>query len=289
MYTGVDMLTIAKIIKDNVGGYEATAPVLFPINSIDLKEENAVSAVVKDGRNVGTYAIATEPAIKINTKSINPAFLNDIFHNEEQPAFFDSGINQPNFYTLGYRVKKNNGSYDYCNYLKGVIEVNPKDVNNESGVIESITFKPLTTNHVFDYNGKPCRYMVVNNTAKDIQPDAWLNTVWTPDNLLPVPAPAIDIVAEASGGVAVVMRAVRPNDTIRYTTDGTTPTLESPIYTEPLTVEMGAVVRAIECAECKAVSPVATALAMQKCAMPELVIKCETPIITVYGELVIYI
>lgn len=280
MYTGVDLLTISKIKNDNAGVYEASAPVLFPINSIDLTEENAVSPVIKDGRNVGTFAIRTAPVIKINTGSISPDFLNEVLQGEEYPAFFDNGINQPNYYALGYRVKKNDGSFDYCNYLKGVIEVNPKDIDGAGGAIESITFKPLTTNHIFDYNGKPCRFMVVNNTVKDVHPEAWLNTVWTPDNLLPVPAPAVDIVDENAGVVTVAMRAVRPTDVIRYTTDGTTPTLDSPVYTEHLKVGLGAVIRAIECAECKNVSPVTTALAMQKCAMP---------IITVYGELVIYI
>ena len=289
LYTGVDLLTLSRVTEDSPARYSADKPIELPVSSIDFMEQGAFNPVYKDGKERGAFAVGFEPSIKINTKAISPDLLSGILNSGEEPALFDSGLSKPSYYALGFRVKKNNGSYDYCNHLKGVIEVAPKDVNVEGAVVESLTFKPMTTEHVFDYNGKPCRSLVVNNTAKDVTPAGWLSRVWTPDNLLPVPAPAVDLGEAEGGAVAVTMRAVRSTDVVRYTTDGTTPTLESPVYTAPLAVPFGSVIRAIECAECNNVSPVTTALAIQKCAMPQLVIKCETPIITIYGELVIYV
>ena len=260
IYNGVDLFTIAKVIEDSGERYEAETPVLLPVSSIDIPEEGNYTPVYKDGEVINAYAIGAQQEIKVNTKAIAPEFLNQILNGKEEPAFFDTGIHETNFYALGFKLSLYDGSYTYFSYLKGTIKVNSKSIETKQGtraIVESITFNPLTTNHKFTYNGKPCRKVEVNTKKHKVIESGWLSIVWTPNNFLPVPAPIVEATATA-GNIEITMLSLRNSDTVRYTLDGTTPTLESEVYSEPILINEPTTVKAIECAICKHKSTVST-------------------------------
>lgn len=260
IYDGVDLFTIAKVIEDTGERYEAETPVMLPVSFIDIPEEGSYTPVYKDGEVINAYAIGIQQEIKVNTKAIAPEFLNDILNGKEEPAFFDTGINDTNFYALGFRLSLYDGSYTYYSYLKGTIKVNSKSIETKQGtiaVVESITFNPLTTRHKFTYNGKPCRKVEVNTNKHKVFESGWLAIVWTPDNFLPVPAPIVEATA-TEGNIKITMLSLRNSDTVRYTLDGTTPTLDSEVYSEPILLNGATTVKAIECATSKHTSAVST-------------------------------
>ena len=267
IYNGVDLFTIAKVIEDTGERYEAETPALLPVSSIDLPEEGNFTSVYKDGEVINAYAIGTEQEITVNTKAIAPEFLNDILNGKEEPAFFDTGINNTNFYALGFRLSLYDGSYTYYSYLKGTIKVNSKSIETKQGttaVVESITFKPLSTKHKFTYNGKACRKIEVNTNKHNVVESGWLAIVWTPDNFLPVPAPIVEYTQTVDGTIEVALFSVRPTDVVRYTTDGTTPTLESEVYTEPIKLKNATAIKAMECATCKHTSTIVSIGVVEK-------------------------
>lgn len=259
LYTGVDLFTLSKVIEDSRERYEAETPTVFPVASVSLPEEGGFSYVVKDGLIRNAYAIGSDPTITIETGAISPNYLNEVLNGSEEPAFFDNGISETNYYAMGFRLLMADGSYNYYSYPKGTITVDSKTIQTKQGttaVVENITFKPLVTNHVFDLTGKPSRKILVNTNRYAVNSAGWLAMVWTPDNFLPVPAPVVEItaLAETENTATVAMYSLRSADTVHYTTDGTTPTADSPVYTEPITVAGGTVVKAVECATCKTLS-----------------------------------
>ena len=259
LYTGVDLFTIAKVKEDNRSIYEAEKPVMLPVASVELPEEGSFTAVYKDGEAINAYATGTDQEIKINTTAIAPDLLNEILNGKEEPALIDTATAGTNYYSLGFRLSLYNGSYTYYSFLKGTISIDAKTIDTKQGtsaIVESITFKPLVTNHNFAYNNKPCRKLAVNTKKHNVDVEGWLAIQWTPDEFLPVPAPIIEI-AGTSDGIEVAILSIRSTDTVRYTLDGTTPTLESKEYTEPIILNKATTIKAIECATSKHISAVA--------------------------------
>lgn len=260
IYTGVDLLTIAKVLVDSREEYRAETPELIPVASIEIPEEGNYTIVYKDGEAINAYSIVSEQELTAETKAIDPAFLSGILNGKEEAFFIDTGTSETNYYAIGFRLKLYDGSYTYFSYPKCTISISSKSIETEqetNAVLESITFKPLTTNHKFKFNGKPCRKVEVNTFKHNVIESGWLAIVWTPDNFLPIPAPIIEVNLVQSK-IEITMLSMRSGDEIRYTTDGTTPTIESNVYSEPIIVEEPTILRAIECATCKHTSAVAT-------------------------------
>ena len=262
IYDGVDLLTIAPILQDDLTGYEAGERTLIPVNSIDIPEEGKKKPIVKDGYIVGFYKVGSEQSLTINCGAIAPELLNALLYKESN-VVVDTGLNDINYFALGFRLLLDDGSYTYYCYQKGTITINSKSVETKQGTtatIESIVFTPAVTKHKFAYNNSPSRKIVLNTKTHNVNVAGWLAIVWTPNNLLPIPQPTIKLEkATENGAVKVELLTARATDTIYYTTDGTTPTLESTQYTEPITVSEQTVIKAIECATCKHTSAVIVA------------------------------
>ena len=262
IYTGVDLFTIAKVIEDNAGAYEATAPFQLPISSIDIPEEGAYTSVYRDGEAIGAYGIGADQTIKINTKAINPEALAELLNGAEEPAFIDTGLADTKYYAIGFRLALDTGSYTYYSYLKGTISINSKSIETRQGTgatVESISFKPLVTAHRFTYNNKACRKIAVNDRAHNVVAAGWLATVWTPDNFLPIPSPSIIINEELDRTMTATIEPYMAGDTATYTLDGIAPTVDSAEYKEPIKIDRKAcsVIKAVECSTCKHTSAVA--------------------------------
>lgn len=258
IYKGVDLLTIARVVEDSGARYEAEAPAVFPVASVSIPDEGGFTIVSKDGESRNAYAIGAEQTLTIETQAISPDFINAILYGGEEPAFFDSGLPETNYFALGFRLSMADGSHTYYSYQKGTITVNSKSVQTAQGTsatVESITYTPVVTDHVFLKTGKPSRKIVVNSNRHSVNVAGWLAIVWTPDNFLEVPAPTLNA-REENGAYIVTMSTPRGTDGIYYTLDGTTPTLESPVYKEPLTLQGGAIIKAVSCAVCKNTSGV---------------------------------
>ena len=262
LFTGVDLLTLTKVLEDSRERYETATPSNdLPVSSIDLPDEGKYRTVYKDGMAIKVYPIGADQTIKIATASISPDVLETILNGREDSAYIDIGLSGVNYYALGFRLKNDNGTYDYYSFLKGVITVNTKTVETMQGTsvtVEGITYYPLITRHSFAYNGKPCRKIVANSQKHNIIEAGWRAIQWTPDTFLPVPAPLITI-EEKGKAVEVTVLSQRPSDTIYYTIDGTIPTLESAQYIAPFTVEENTKIKAIACAPSKHISAVAVA------------------------------
>lgn len=289
LYTGVDMLILAKVIQDDAGGYEATTPVELPVASVNTGNEGNITPVYKDGNIINFYPVGAEQDITIETQAISPDLLTAFFYGEEGAdagAYIDTGIHGVNHYALGFRFKLTDGSYTYYSYPKGTILINSKSVksndNSATAIVESIIFKAMPTIHKFEYNGKPCRKLIVNTNRHAVNPDGFKAIVWTPNNLLPVPAPILSIEEEA-GTAYVVARAVRDYDTVALTTDGTTPTTETEPYTAPVAVNARMTVKAVECSTCKHTSGVAVMnVAEYVLLAPMITIEDNAGVVTVY-------
>ena len=178
LYTGVDLFTIAKVKEDNRSIYEAEKPVMLPVASVELPEEGSFTAVYKDGEAINAYATGTDQEIKISTTAIAPELLNEILNGKEEPALIDTGTAGANYYALGFRLSLYDGSYTYYSFLKGTISIDPKTIETKQGtsaIVESITFKPLVTNHNFAYNNKPCRKLAVNTKKHNVLQEVHLS------------------------------------------------------------------------------------------------------------------
>lgn len=260
IYTGVDLLTIAPILQDDIAGYKAGQPALIPVSSVDIPEEGKSKAIVKDGYVIGFHKIGSEQAITINCAGIAPSLINTLLYSESN-ILIDSGLNDINYFALGFRILQSDGSYTYYSYQKGTIRVNAKTIETKQGTtatVESITFSPAVTKHNFAYNGKPSRKIEINTTSHVVNVAGWLAMAWTPDSFLPVPQPIISI--KQQGGRAIVsLTAVNINDTVHYTLDGTIPTVESAIAENTFVVETGTIIRAVEYTPCLRSGAIATA------------------------------
>lgn len=287
LYTGVDMLILAKVIQDDAGGYEATTPVELPVASVNTGNEGNITPVYKDGNIINFYPVGAEQDITIETQAISPDVLNAFFYGEEgAEAYIDTGIHGVNYYSLGFRFKLTDGSYTYYSYPKGTILINSKSVksndNSATAIVESIIFKAMPTIHKFEYNGKPCRKLIVNTNKHAVNPDGFKAIVWTPNNLLPVPAPILSIEEEA-GTAYVMARAVREEDIVVLTTDGTTPTTETEPYNAPVPVNARMTVKAVECSTCKHTSGVAVMnVAEYVLLAPTITVEDNAGVVTVY-------
>ena len=288
IYTGVDLLTISKVLVDSREEYRAETPEQIPVASIEIPEEGNYTIVYKDGEAINAYSIGSEQELTVETKAIDPAFLSGLLNGKEEAFFIDTGTSGTNFYAIGFRLKQYDGSYIYFSYPKCTISISSKSVETEqgtNGVIETIVFRPLTTIHRFKFNGKPCRKVEVNTKKHNVIESGWLSIVWTPDNFLPVPAPIIEATG-TSENIEVTLMALRSGDTVRYTLDGTIPTLESDVYTEPIILTKATTVKAIECATCKHTSAVAVKEIKAKAPIIEIIANGETITAEIYSNTV---
>ena len=261
IYTGVDLLTIAPVLQDDIADYKAGQPALIPVSSVDIPEEGKSKAIIKDGYVIGFHKIGSEQTITINCAGIAPDLINNLLYSESN-ILIDSGLNEINYFALGFRILQSDGSYTYYSFQKGTIKVNAKTIETKQGTtatVESITFAPVVTKHKFAYNGKPSRKIVINTNSHVVNVAGWLAIVWTPNNFLPIPQPSIEVVEISANTAKVSLLQARTTDTIYYTTDGSNPTLESAQYIAPFTVEENTKIKAIESSTCKHISAVAVA------------------------------
>lgn len=261
LFTGVDLLTLSQVLEDSRERYTAATPgAEIPVASIEPPGEGSFQTVYKDGMAINSYPVGSDQSFKISVAAIAPDELQKIL-NDEEGAYIDTGLSSIKHYALSFRIRRNDGSFDYYAFLKGNIIINAKTVETRQGTaatVDSITYTPLTTRHIFAYNGAPCRKMILNDRRDGVIESGWRAVQWTPDSLLPVPAPLISL-EDLGESVKVVLAPVREGDIVRYTIDGTTPTLESPVYEAPFTVTLSATIRAIACSPSMHVSAVAEA------------------------------
>lgn len=246
LHTGVDLLTLARVRQDDLAGYAAAAPVVLPVNSIDLPEEGSGKAIYKDGHVIGFHNTGKEQSITINCAAISPAVLSGLLY-DENPVFIDTGLNRINYFALGFRLLQDDGSYDYYSYLKGTIKVDAKSIETRQGTaatIERITFMPAVTSHRFEANSQPCRKISFNSKDKPVDVAGWLSMVWTPDVFLPVlPPPVIEISSGYDVGTVTILTDER-GAIIRYTTDGSEVNGASPIYSGPFEMTRNGIIKA---------------------------------------------
>lgn len=261
VYKGVDLLTLAKVQEDSQTDYKAEAPALIEVASIDIPEDGGTATVYKDGEAVNAYAIGSDAALKISTRAVSPDFLQMVLNGIQDTAFIDTGMTKTAFYALGFRLLLEDGTHTYWSWLKGTLSVDSKSVETEQGTageIEGLTFKPLVSLHEFDYNGKPCRKLVVYDKTHAVTEDGWLSKVWTPDDFIPVPAPTISVAEQFDRSVIATITPAEADLGITYTLDGTDPTMRSLPYSKPFKVERDSVIKAIAYSQSHHTSPIAT-------------------------------
>jgi len=254
-YRGVENLVCAEVLKDDSSGILFGEP--FDIAGVAQIGKTTESATE-------THYYDNLPAIVINsigadtiTCSVSAIPL-DVLAKitgqvyDELTGSYVEGSRTDKYFALGYKTKKTNGEYVYVWRFKGTFAI--PDVTNS------------TENAGTDANGQELVYTGISTTykflktgaqAKAINVDAGLgladvstffDAVTTIDTIVsfavasPVATPAS---GEVDSGSTVSLSCTTAGATIYYTTDGSVPTEDSPVYSLPITITSATTIKAI--------------------------------------------
>lgn len=256
-YRGVEGLVAAELIKDDADALEFGE--VFDIagvaeigrtteNSSETHYYDNVPAVVisSTGADTVTCSVSAIP-LDVLAKITGQGY-------DETLGTLIEGQREVKYFALGYKTKKTNGKEVYVWRFKGQFSIPDSTHTTENDGTDAngqeITFTGISTTHKFTKTGKPAKAINVDLEKDLADVSTFFDQVTTIDDLrakgavvaAPTAAPAS---GEVASGTTVALSA-EAGATIRYTTDGTTPTAESgTVYSDPIAITAETTIKAV--------------------------------------------
>lgn len=261
-YRGVEGLVAAEVLKDDSESLEFGE--VFDIagvaeigrtteNSSETHYYDNVPAVVISSTGADTVtcsvsAIPLDVLAKITGQEYNAA-LGTLIEGQRNAKYF----------ALGYKTKKTNGKEVFVWRFKGQFSIPDQTNSTENDGTDAngqeVTFTGISTTHKFAKTGKPAKAINVDLEKDLADVTGFFDKVTTIDDLKakadPTPAAtvAMPTATPAGGEVEIgttVALSAESGATIRYTTDGSTPSATSgTVYESPFELEEAVTIKAV--------------------------------------------
>jgi len=235
-YRGVEGLVAAEVIKDDADALEFGEVFdIAGVAEIGRTTENSSETHYYD--NVPAVVISSTGAdtVTCSVSAIPLDVLAKITGQEYDAATgaMIEGQRTPKYFALGYKTKKTNGFEVFVWRYKGQFSIPDATFTTENDGTDAngqeITFTGISTTHKFAKTGKPAKAINVDLEKDLADVSTFFEQVTTIDDLqakgatvaTPTASPAS---GEVESGSSVVLSDATAGATIRYTTDGSTPT-----------------------------------------------------------------
>lgn len=212
-----------------------------------------------------THYYDDQPAIVINSTGADTVTVNvsaipmDVLakitgqtYDSAKGVFIEDSNRESKYFALGYKTAKTNGDEVYVWRLKGSFSIpdsqHTTKANDATANGQSITYTGIATTYRFTTTSKSAKAINVDVAAGLTDVSDFFDEVQTPDTLTAagVAKPTAYPPAGAfTSGNTVYLACSTDGATIRYTTDGSTPTTESSVYSDGITLTATTTIKAI--------------------------------------------
>lgn len=189
-YRGVSDLYYAKVTEDSANAYTTGTPVyLAGVATISKTTASSVAAHYYD--NIPAVLIATSGTdeVTLNVSAIPLEVLADItgqVYDSTHGAIIE-GQREQNYFAIGYKTKKTDGTEMFVWRLKGVFNVPDQTSNTEDDGTDAdgqeLTFTGTQTVHQFTATGQGARAVIADDGLGLAQTSNWFSAVITPDTI----------------------------------------------------------------------------------------------------------
>ena len=189
-YRGVSDLYYAKVTEDSDNAYVTGTPKrLAGIATVSKTTASSVAAHYYD--NIPAVLIATSGTdeLTLSVSAIPLEVLADItgqVYDSTHGAIIE-GQREQDYFAIGYKTKKTNGTEMFVWRLKGVFNVPDQTSNTEDDSTDAngqeVTFTGTQTAHKFTTTGQGARAVIVDDGLGLAQTSNWFSAVVTPDTI----------------------------------------------------------------------------------------------------------
>jgi phi13 family phage major tail protein len=189
---GLKDLYIAKVTQDDAGGYIADTPEYFA-PAINATAEPAVNSKIQYADDQPFDAMSAEGETKITLDvteiplSVQASINGSVFDVATGRMFDNAGV--PDYFALGFKSQKSNGSYKFYWFLKGRFQKPKDDKSTKTDTPDpkatQIIFSAIKTVHPFDLLGDAslmdgAKRVVGDEDLSGFDGDTWFDAVQTP-------------------------------------------------------------------------------------------------------------
>lgn len=267
-FRGCKNLVFAEVLSDDnesSGGYVVGAVKrLAPVAEISKTVETSSESHFYD--NKGRIIINSEGVDSVELTVAIPddevlAEITGRTYDQVKKMFIESE-RKSKYFALGYILGEKGDGEDerFVWRYKGSFNVPDENSKTEDDGTDAsnmtLTFSGIYTNHVFA-NGQgsgvagSAKAAYIRSSSNIMTKEQWFNTVTTPDTSTPTPSKvATPVFSPESGStfndeVEVTLACATTGATIYYTTDGSTPTSSSTVYSGAITLSATTTIKAI--------------------------------------------
>lgn len=193
-FVGVSDVYIARVTRDDAGGYETDTPQYFaPVAELGSSVEQSTEVQYAD--NAPYDSISGEGGTTLSLKVTGiPAELYALITGKKFDAtvgrVFDTNSTPPDF-ALGFKGEKTNGAEVYFWFLKGKFAIPNQSLQTKTASptaqTAEITYTSVFTVHKFTIDGMAKRLKKVNGDEDTVNfdPTGWFNQVQTYSTVAP--------------------------------------------------------------------------------------------------------
>lgn len=188
-YRGIEGLVYAKVTEDSTENF-TTGEVKELAGTSELTRSTDSSSETHYYDNMPAVVIESTGADEVtaSVSAIPLDVLADITgqYYDKATGMFVEGARQNNYYAIGYRTKKTDGTEVLVWRLKGTFSIPESTHNTEDDGTDAngqeITYTGISTTHKFTKTGKGAKAINVEASDK-VDTSAFFNTVQTPDTI----------------------------------------------------------------------------------------------------------
>lgn len=188
-YRGIEGLVYAKVTEDSTENF-TTGEVKELAGTSELTRSTDSSSETHYYDNMPAVVIESTGADEVtaSVSAIPLDVLADITgqYYDEATGMFVEGARQNNYYAIGYRTKKTDGTEVLVWRLKGTFSIPESTHNTEDDGTDAngqeITYTGISTTHKFTKTGKGAKAINVEASDK-VDTSAFFDTVQTPDTI----------------------------------------------------------------------------------------------------------